>query len=296
MARLAALRETLRETVRIFSRHDGRMLAGATAYFALISVAPLLVIALVVAGALVDEHAAQREVFRGLALWIGPEGARAVRSMVANARASESGAEVTALSVAVIVWGATRLFSHLQRALDHLWGVRQREHAALRARALGQVRRRLMAFAMVLFCGAAVVSSLAFRTAIVAAERLLGMGGLARWHLLDHALTLGAVSALFALIFRALPHVRITWRDALLGSAVTTTLFALGRFAVTAYLGRKGLGSAFGAAGSVVLLLLWTYYSSQIFFLGAAFIAARRRVLGRPLEPTPDAVALREED
>ena len=87
---------------------------------------------------------------------------------------------------------------------------------------------------------------------------------------------------------------RIGWRDALLGSAVTTTLFALGRFAVSAYLGRKALGSAFGAAGSVVLLLLWTYYSAQIFFLGAAFIAARARHRGDPLLPSDDAVALGE--
>ena len=117
----------------------------------------------------------------------------------------------------------------------------------------------------------------------------------AGWHLVDHALALGAVSTLFAMVFRLLPHVRITWRDALTGSAVTTALFALGRFAVTAYLGRKSLGSTFGAAGSVVLLLLWTYYSAQIFFLGAAFIAAHAEHAGRALTPDVDAVAVRED-
>lgn len=293
---MSAWREVLRETLRIFSRHDGRMLAGATAFFALMSVAPMLLIALAVAGAVVDARDAQHEAFRAMALWVGPEGARALRAMLADARASQRGAEVTAVSVAIIVWAATRLFSQLQRALDHLWGVRPREHNALRDKAIGQVKRRSTAFALVLFCGLAVLASLALRTALVTGERLLGVRHLARWRLVDHLLTLGTVSSLFALVFRTLPHVRIGWRDALLGAAVTTALFALGRFAVGAYLAHKALDSAFGAAGGVVLLLLWTYYSAQIFFLGASFIAARRRVMGRPLEPDDDAVALREQD
>lgn len=288
-------RAVLRDTFRIFSRRDGRMLAGATAFFALVSVTPLLLIALVIAGAVADAHAARRELFRGLHLWVGQDGAHAIGAMLSNVQASRSGAEVTALSVVVIVWGAMRLFSHLQRALDHLWGVRARDHKALREKALKQLRRRAMAFAMVLFCGVAIVASMLLRTAMVTTERVLRVPVGAGWHLVDHALALGAVSTLFAMVFRLLPHVRITWRDALTGSAVTTGLFALGRFAVTAYLGRKSLGSTFGAAGSVVLLLLWTYYSAQIFFLGAAFIAARAEHAGRALVPDVDAVAVRED-
>lgn len=288
-------RAVLRDTFRIFSRRDGRMLAGATAFFALVSVTPLLLITLVVAGAVADARAARRELFRGLHTWIGQDGAHALGAMLANVQESRSGAEVTALSAAVIVWGATRLFSHLQRALDHLWGVRARDHKALRDKALKQVRRRAIAFAMVLLCGVAIVASMLLRTAMLTTERVLRVPVGAGWHLIDLALSLGVVSALFAVVFRVLPHVRITWRDALTGSAVTTALFALGRVAVTAYLGRKSLGSTFGAAGSVVLLMLWTYYSAQIFFLGAAFIAARAAHAGRPLTPNPDAVAVREE-
>lgn len=289
-------RAVVRDTFRIFSRHDGRMLAGATAFFALVSVTPLLLIALVVAGIIADARTAQREVFAGMRIWVGDEGARAVGAMLANVKDSGAGAEVTALSVVVIVWGATRLFSHLQRALDHLWGVRAKDHKALRDKAMKQLRRRAVAFAMVVFCGVALVASIALRTAIVATERVVGVAASARWHLADHALALGGVLALFAVVFKVLPHVRITWRDALTGAAVTTALFALGRVAVAAYLGRKSLGSTFGAAGSVVLLILWTYYSAQIFFLGGAFIAARAAHAGRPLRPDDDAVAVREEE
>lgn len=289
-------RDVLRDTVRIFSRHDGRMLSGATAFFALVSVTPLLLIALVVAGAVVDARSAQREVLQGLQAWIGEDGAQAVAAMLTNVRASTSRAEVTALSGLVIAWGATRLFSNLQKALDHLWGVRARSAEALREKAVTHIKRRALSFALVVFCGVAVVAAIALRTAIVTTERVLGTHVPAGWRLLDYALSLGVLGALFALIFRFLPHVRITWGDALLGSAVTTGLFALGRFVVTLYLEHKSLGSTFGAAGSVVLLLLWTYYSAQIFFLGAAFVAARAKHAGRPLQPTDDAVALREDD
>lgn len=287
-------RAVAKETLRIFSRQNAPMLAAATAFFALVSVAPLLLIALVVASALVDAQHAQREVFHGLSLWVGRDGAAALRAMLASIRGSAAGAEVTAVSVLVMAWASSRLFSHLQYALDHLWGVRVRERSALRDKALHVVRRRLIAFAMVLLCGAILISSLAFRTVIVAAERLVGVHAYRGWRVIDHALTLGSVLSLFTVIFRVLPHVRITWREALVGSAVTTSLFALGRFAVSAYLERRALGSAYGAAGSVVLLLLWTYYSAQIFFLGAAFMAARAKTAGRTLRPSVDAVALTE--
>lgn len=289
-------RAVLRDTARIFSRHDGRMLAGATAFFALVSVAPMLLLALVVAGAVVDARTAHTELLQGLGTWLGADGARAVAALLANAQASTSRTEVTALSAAVIVWGATRLFSNLQRALDHLWGVRARDHEALRDKAVKQVKRRALSFALVTLCGTALVVAIAVRTAFSAAERLLPVALPTRWHLLDHGLTLGALGALFAVVFRVLPHARVAWRDALVGAAVTTVLFALGRVLVSLYLRRKSLDSTFGAAGSVVALLLWVYYSAQIFFLGAAFLAARARHLGRPLAPTDDAVAVREDD
>lgn len=293
---MSAWREVPRETLRIFSRHDGRMLAGATAFFTLISVAPLLLIALFVAGALVGERSAQDELFRGVGLWLGRDSARALHAMLTSVRESRSGASVTAISVAVVLWGSTRLFSHLQRALDHLWGVRPRERDALRDKAIHHVRRRLLAFAMVIGCGAVVLSSLAFRAVIVAAERTLGVTALSRWRLADLTLSLGAVFTLFAFSLRFLSHARVAWRDVLPGAALTTALFALGRVVVGAYLGRKGLDSAFGAAGSVVALMLWTYYSSQIFFLGAAFVAAHARHRGRALRPSHDAVSLRESE
>lgn len=288
------MRALLADTLRTFSRNDGRMLAGATAFFALVSVAPMFLIALVLAGALTGEARAHDELLRGLRLWVGRDAARAVGSMLDNVHQSHSGSQVTVLSVVVIAWGATRLFSHLQRALDHLWGVRVRQGATLKHSAIKQARRRMVSFGLVLVCAVALLASVALRTAIVATGHVLGMGARLHWRVTDHVLSFGVVTLLFALIFRVLPSVRIRWRQAAEGALVTSALFTLGRVAVAAWLGRKTLDSTFGAAGSVVLILLWTYYSSQIFFLGAAFIAARARHRNDPLLPDDDAVAMGE--
>lgn len=288
------MKALLADTLRTFSRNDGRMLAGATAFFALVSVAPMFLIALVLAGALTGEARAHDELLRGLRLWVGRDAGRAVGSMLDNVRESHSGSEVTLLSVIVIAWGATRLFSHLQRALDHLWGVRLRQGANLRQSAMGQARRRLVSFALVLVCAVALLASVALRTAIVATGHVLGVGARFHWRVIDLVLSFGVVTLLFALVFRALPSVRIRWKQAAEGAAVTSALFTIGRVAVAAWLGRKSLQSTFGAAGSVVAILLWTYYSAQIFFLGAAFIAARARHRNDPLLPADDAVAMGE--
>ncbi|MDO9017224.1 MAG: YihY/virulence factor BrkB family protein [Deltaproteobacteria bacterium] len=288
------MKALLADTVRTFTRNDGRMLAGATAFFALVSVAPMFLIALVLAGALTGEARAQDELLRGVRLWVGGDAARALGSMLDNVHASHSGSEVTALSVVVIAWGATRLFSHLQRALDHLWGVRLRHETVLRRNAMKQARRRLVSFGLVLVCSVGLLASVALRTAIVATGELFGVGARLHWRVFDHVLSFAVVTVLFGLIFRVLPSVHIRWRQAAEGALVTSALFAVGRMAVAAWLGRKSLGSTFGAAGSVVLLMLWTYYSAQIFFLGAAFIAARARHRGEPLLPSDDAVALGE--
>jgi membrane protein len=288
------VRALIADTLRTFSRNDGRMLAGATAFFALVSVAPMFLIALVLAGALTGEQRAHHELLHGLRLWVGRDAAQALGSMLDNVRASQSGSEVTVLSVAVIAWGATRLFSHLQRALDHLWGVRLRQDPVMRRSALRQARRRLVSFSLVLVCSVGLLTSVALRTAIVATGHLFGMSARLHWRVFDHVLSFAVVTLLFGLIFRVLPSVRIGWRQATEGALVTSGLFTVGRLAVAAWLGRKSLDSTFGAAGSVVLIMLWTYYSAQIFFLGASFIAARARHKGDPLLPDEDAVAMGE--
>lgn len=288
------MRALLVDTLRTFTRNDGRMLAGATAFFALVSVAPMFLIALVVAGALTGEAQAHAELLRGVRLWAGRDAARALGSMLDNVHASHSGSEVTVLSVVVIAWGATRLFSHLQRALDHLWGVRLRQDTPLRRNAINQARRRLVSFSLVLVCSVALLASVALRTGIVAMGHHFGMSTRLHWRVFDHVLSFAVVTLLFGLVFRVLPSVVIRWRQAAEGALVTSALFSVGRVAVAAWLGRKSLNSTFGAAGSVVLILLWTYYSSQIFFLGAAFIAARARSRNDPLMPKEDAVAMGE--
>ncbi len=287
------MRPLLAGTLRTFTRNDGRMLAGATAFFGIVSVAPLFVVALVVAGRLTGERAAQAELIRGAKLWIGPDGAGVLRALLENVRASADGRGVTLASLAVVVWGAGKLFRHLQRALDHLWGVRLRDDRAMHETLLGTLRRTAWSFALVFACAVALLASVGVRSAIVAMRHVRLAPAHLHWRMLDHAGSFVVLSALFAMVFRVLPSVRIRWRQALEGGVITAALFAVGRVAVAAWIGRTSLRSTFGAAGSLVVLLVWTYWSAQIFYLGAAFIAERARLRGETLEPDDDAEVVR---
>jgi hypothetical protein len=236
------------------------MLAGATAFFALD-----------VRGADAADragrrgrrgrrtHGPHRAARRASARGWAPRARGPSRRSWPTPQASTSRTEVTALSAAVIVWGATRLFSNLQRALDHLWGVRARDHEALRDKAVKQVKRRALSFALVTLCGTALVVAIAVRTAFSAAERLLPVALPTRWHLLDHGLSLGALEgALRAWSFGCCRTCASRGATRCVGAAVTTVLFALGRVAREPVpraqeprlgLWRRGLGGAAAAVG-----------------------------------------------
>ena len=283
------MRALLTNTLRIFARRDGRMLAGATAFFGIVSVAPMFLIALVIVGWLTGERSAHDELLRGSKLWLGPDGAGVLRALLDNVHASSQGRDVTIVSVVVVAWGAARLFRHLQRALDHLWGVRLRTDGPLHVTMFATVRRTVASFFLVLGCSFALLVSVLVRTVIVAMRHVVQMPAHLHWRMLDHGASFVVLAALFAMVFRVLPSARVRWNLALEGGLVTASLFAVGRLAVAAWLGRTSLRSTFGAAGSVVVLLVWTYWSAQIFYLGAAFIAARVRHRGDALKLDPDA-------
>lgn len=293
------MRALVRDTFRSYLRHGGSLLGGATAFFAVLSAAPLLLLMLALAAPLAGTDRARAELLRGLRMWLGAEGARTVSAMLDNAHASGSGVLAGLLGGAVMVYGATRLFSALQRALNHMWDVRARDASDLRGRAWRLVRKRLLAFVMVLACGVVLLASMLLRATVTAAGEVLPGDLPDALHVVDHGLTFVVVAALFALVFKVLPDVRLAWRDALAGATVTALLFSAGKSLVGLYLGHKSLGSTFGAAGSLVALLLWVHYSAQIFFLGAAFTAVYARHRGRPLAPTEYAIhvhALDEEE
>jgi membrane protein len=281
------MRDLARETGRSFSRHGGRLLGGAIAFSALLSVAPLLVIALHVAGVAVREETARAAVTRELATWIGDDGARTLGALLDDARARTEAGWSSALSALVLVYASTRLFGQLKRALDHMWDVQPKSGEGLRGKAMKQLRKRALSFLMVVFVGLTILALVVIKAAISAMTDALGVPF--AWHALDTGVSLATMTLLFAVVFKVLPDVELAWRDAWAGAIVTAILFSAGTLVIGLYLGHKALGSMYGAAGSIVMLLLWVHYSAQMFFVGVAFTAERARLHGRPIGPNGDA-------
>lgn len=287
--------ETLRQTIRSFASHGGRVLGAATAFYALLSVAPLLLITLVVTGVVTDRAAARDQLIADMGLWIGSAGAQTMREVLDRLAENDNGGITGVVSGLVLIWASTRLFSQLRYSLNHLWGVREVGDAqAFSTRAMRQARRRLSALLMVLVVVLVVTATVLAKAALSVAAHHLGASLETRWHLIEFAGSFAVLTLLFVAVFKVLPAVQIAWRDACIGALVTALLFSLGATLIGWYLGFKSTSSTYGAAGSLVALLLWVYYSAQTFFLGAAFTRVHAERHGHGLTLIDGAVRVVE--
>jgi len=242
---------------------DGAQSMGASlAYYTLFSLAPLLLIITAVAGFVFGEQAVRGELASQLAALVGDDAARAVEVLIASAARPRTGFVAMAVGVVALLAGASTVFAELQSALDRIW----RAPARTQARGVWTlVRTRVVSFGMILAIAFLLMVSL-FISALVSA-----LGDWWGVHALAFVVSFALVTVLFALIYKVIPRVRIAWRDVWTGAAVTSALFALGKIAIGLYLGRASVTSVFGAAGSLVAVMVWVYYSAQIFLLGAEF-------------------------
>ena len=248
--------------VRAWQDDYAPSMGAALAYYALFSLAPLLLIAIAIAGFFFGEQAARGEIFEQVAMLVGPQGAQAIEAVVAAARRPQSGLIAMIIGAVLLVGGASSVFGELQNALDRIW------RAPAQARAKGWlqlIRRRLLPYALVIGVAFLLIISLVL-SAIVSALA----DGFAL-HVVDVLASFALITVLFAIIYKVVPRVRIAWRDVWVGAAVTSALFAIGKWAIGLYIGRSSVASAFGAAGSLVVVMVWVYYSAQIFLLGAEF-------------------------
>ena len=246
-------------------------MGAALSYYTLFSITPLLVIVIAIAGFVFGDDAVRGEVFGQLQGLIGAEGARTVEQMLQSVAKPEEGAIAALVSLGVLVLGATTVLGELQNDLDRIW-------RAPTAKKVGGVRgfarSRLLSLAVILTIAFLLIVSLVFSAVISAIGKWWGawFGG---WEVLAHAIDLfasfGLMTLLFGFIYKLVPRVHIRWRDVWVGAAVTAMLFAIGKVLIGLYIGRSGVASGFGAAGSLVLLMVWVYYSAQIFLIGAEF-------------------------
>lgn len=273
---------------------DGASSMGAAiAYYTIFSIAPLLVIAMAIAGWLFGAEAVHGEVASQLRNLIGTDAARAVQDLIAGAAKPAESAVAALVGTLLLVIGATTVFAELQSALDRIWQV-----PAVRTASgwWNVLRARLLSFGVVLALGFLLLVSL-LTSAAIAAFGAWWSARLGGWEVLLHALNMLAslmlTTGLFAMIYKLMPRASIAWRDVWVGAGVTAVLFEVGKLLIGLYVGKSGIASSFGAAGSLVVLLVWVYYSAQVFLLGAEFtwVYAHRdgSRAGQPLPTSPAA-------
>jgi membrane protein len=278
--------EILKETWRQFDEDRAPRLAAALAYYIVFSIAPLLIVLTAIAGAVFDAATVRREVYAQLQGLLGSQGARAAYDIMEHANVSKGGTLATILGGAAILIGASALFAQLREALDAVWGVRPAKLPFVR----GFLKEHVFSLALVVGAGFLLLVSLLVNAAVAALvhslhDRLPGSDAL--WEAGYYVVSTLAAWGVFAAAFKVLPDVRIPWRDVIRGAFWTALLFSVGQALLGLYLGRGAFGNAYGAAGSFVVLLVWTYYSSQVLLFGAELtqVLARRRGVG--VEPKP---------
>lgn len=283
--------ELLKETIQEWQDDKASRLAAALAYYTVFSLAPLLIIAIAIAGSIFGPEAARGEIVDQMQGLVGVEGAKVIETAIENANQPNISSAASIISVIVLLFGASGVFAQLQEALNTVWGVQPKPGRLIK----GFLQKRLLSFAVVLGIGFLLLVSLILSAVLSAISNyandlLFGVEFL--WSLLNWVLSLTVITLLFAMMYKFLPDVKISWGDVWIGSIITAVLFTIGKSLLGMYLGRGSFASTYGAAGSLVIILAWVYYSAQIIFLGAEFTQVYARKFGSNIVPDKHAVQL----
>jgi membrane protein len=274
---------------------DAPRLGASLAYYTLFAIAPILLVAMGIAGLVFGAEAVRGQLVGQIDHLVGREGARAVQSLLAGASQRKAGVLATVLGGMTFVLAATGAFLELQTALNTIWRVKPKPGVNLKALLLDRVR----SFGLVVAIGFLLTVSLAVSAALAALSGWLGRrapGVPLLWGAVNVLLSLGVITVLFAMLYRFVPDVRLRWGDVWTGAFVTAVLFTIGKQLIGLYLGQSTIASSYGAAGSVVVLLLWVYYSSQIVLLGAEFTRVHAQRERSQLQPQPQPFAEQDPD
>jgi len=260
-------------------------LSAALAFYTMLSLAPMLVISIVILGLVFGEQAASGKVAAQLEQVVGPASAGAINDMIANAKTPGSGWMATIISLIVLLFGASGVFAELQDSMNTIFDVRRKSTAGI----WQTIRGRLVSMGMVFGVAFLLLVSLVISTTLSAVASAIAGGWAALGYVLDLVISVVVVGMLFAAIFKVLPDVKIGWKDTVVGALVTAVLFTLGKIGLGIYLSYGSTASAYGAAGSLAALLIWIYYSSQIMFIGAEFTQVYANRYGKHVEPVRHA-------
>jgi len=293
--RLDDVKYLVKETFKEWSEDKASRLAAALSYYALFSIPPLLIIALAIAGWWYGQQGAQSQIQAEIQQYVGPQAAQVIQSMMENASRPGGGLIATVIGVGVLFLGASGVVVALQDAMNTIWEVQPRPNRGIR----GTIKDRFGSVLTVLVAGVLVLAVLILHTALAAVSKhasgLLPFSGVAA-QLIGYGVSLVLFAFLFALIYKMIPDVNVAWSDVWVGAIVTAVLFLLGNVAITLYLGRGSTTSSYAAAGSLVALLLWIYYSTQVIFIGAEFTQVYANHYGSRIRAEEDDIPITEEE
>lgn len=281
----------LKEAASEWSGDNAMRLSASLAYYAIFSLAPLMIIIISIAGLVFGEEAARGQIAQQVRQLAGEQAGNAIQALIHGAGQKSASIFAAVSGLIVLLFGASGVFGELKNALNTIWGVALKPGRSMMA----LIRDRFLSFGMVLGIGFLLLTSLVLSAALAALSVYLrGVFPLPKglWPVGDFLVSFGFISLLFAMMFKFLPNVRIRWRDVWVGALGTALLFSIGKTLIGLYLGASSVASSYGAAGSVVILLLWVYYSSCILFYGAEFTKVYARRTGAAIEPGPDAMLL----
>lgn len=268
-------------------------LAASLSFYTLLSLAPLLVLSVSVAGLAFGEDAARGQIAGQLQGLLGDSGAQTVQGVLANAKTPSSGVLGTIVGIAIALFGASGVFGELQGTLNQIWNVDTKPGRGIK----GFLHDRFFSFTLVLGVAFLLLVSLVLSAALAGIGAYFSStlpGGATIWQVVNFVVALAVTTGLFALIYKVVPDVEIAWRDVWVGALVTGVLFSIGKLLIGLYLGRSTIASPFGAAGSVVALVVWIYYSAQILFFGAELTQVYAKRRGARIVPSKNAIAVHQ--
>lgn len=276
--------QLLQNTFKEWQQDKASRIAAALAYYTVFSISPLLVIAIAIAGAFFGQDTAQEQITEQLTGLVGEDGIQPILLALNNISQPKIRGLASLISIAVLMLGASGIFAQLQDALNTVWKVEPQPGQGI----LPFLRKRLSSFVMVLAIGFLLILSLVLSTAVTTISKYridFLPGSQILWENLDFIVSLGLMTFLFGLMFKYVPDVKIAWKDVFVGSLITALLFIFGKFLLGMYISQGSLGSAYGAAGSLIVFLAWVYYSAQIILLGAEFTQVYSQMYGSKIRP-----------
>ena len=279
----------LKASAAAWKKHNASRFGAALGFYTIFSVSPLAVIGVAIAGSVFGAETARAELLEQIRGLAGSAGADAVEAVMKSAAGSGKGVAATVIAAATLIIGATTVFAELQDALNTIWEVKPKPGKGI----VIFLKKRLLSFAIVLGIGFLLLVSLVMSASLSAFSHYFTGGGPATghgWSVAYGMVSFMIITLLFAMIYKILPDMKIAWRDVWLGAVITAALFTAGKYLVGLYLGQSSVISAYGAAGSLVVLLLWVYYSAQIVFFGAEFTRAYTYQREPRVVPEPEAM------